>query len=88
MPTIVVGNRLSMLFDHSTLLDSIDGAKHKLGKDYMKVRDKVSSFIEPASYYPINQSYDWFKNVVTSSAPSYYTLHRPRWKSIVAYCHD
>jgi len=50
MPSLVIGKRLASLFDRNTLLQCIDGAKSKLGKDYYRVRNLVESYEEPVIY--------------------------------------
>jgi transcriptional regulator with XRE-family HTH domain len=47
MPTIAMGQKLTLLFDKKSLLECIDKAQRKLGKSYLKIRATVEAFNEP-----------------------------------------
>lgn len=49
MPTIAMGQKLTLLFDKKTLLECIDKSRPKLGKNYLKVRKTVEVYVEPTS---------------------------------------
>lgn len=47
MPTVIVGQKLSTLFNKESLLQSIDSACLRLGKDYDKTKSKIEAYTEP-----------------------------------------
>jgi transcriptional regulator with XRE-family HTH domain len=83
MPTIVVGQKLSSLFDKATLLKSIESSMSKLGKDYGKVKEKVESYTEPYSLSIEREYYSDFDEIHPLIFPSLaLSIRRPQW----AYC--
>lgn len=83
MPTIVVGQKLSSLFEKESLIASIDSSRIKLGKDYGKVKEKVRSYSEPYSLSITDEYYDEFDEIQPLIFPSLVlSIRRPQW----AYC--
>lgn len=80
MPTIVVGQKLSSLFDKSLLLKSIDSSREKLGKNYGRVREKVESYAEPFTLSIENEYYNDFDEIHPLVFPSLaLSIRRPQW---------
>lgn len=80
MPTIVIGQKLSTLFEKDSLLKSIDKARVKLGKDFEKTREKVESYTEPQSFKLAKVYYPQFDELVPLIYPSVaYPIRKPRW---------
>lgn len=83
MPTIVVGQKLSTLFEKSSLLKSIDSSREKLGKDYGRVREKVESYVEPFALSIKNEYYSDFAEIQPLRFSSMaLSIRRSQW----AYC--
>jgi len=70
MPTLVIGLRLASLFDRTSLLKSIENAREKLGKDYIRVKDLVESYSEPVSYSIERVYYIDFEEIMPLVFPS------------------
>jgi len=49
MPSLNIGKKLASFNDRKTLLNNIESAKEKLGKDYARVKEKVDSYSDPIS---------------------------------------
>ena len=80
MPTVIVGQKLSTLFERESLLKSIDGARIKLGKDFERVKQKVESYVEPKSFNLAKVYYPQFNEIVPLMYPSIaYRIRKPRW---------
>lgn len=80
MPSIVIGQRLSSLFDKNNLLKAIDSASHKLGKDYLKVKRKVEGFAEPQVFNLRRDYYPQFDEALPLTYPSIsYKCRKARW---------
>ena len=80
MPTVIVGQKLSTLFERESLLKSIDGARIKLGKDFERVKQKVESYVEPKSFNLAKVYYYQFNEIVPLTYPSIaYRIRKPRW---------
>lgn len=80
MPTIIVGQKLSTLFEKESLLKSIDGARVKLGKDFERVREKVESYAEPRSFNLAKVYYSQFDEIIPLIYPSIaYSIRKSRW---------
>lgn len=86
MPTLVIGMRLASLFDRSTLLQSIDHAKGRLGKDFMRVKNRVESYEDPVSYSLERVYYIDFEEIVPLAFPSVaITMKHSRWAACSIY---
>lgn len=80
MPTPVIGKTLASLFDKDILLQHIDSASTKLGKDYLKVKNKVNSYIEPRVFSLKKDFYHQFSETVRlSSRSTTYSYKKARW---------
>ena len=80
MPTIIVGQKLSTLFEKESLIKSIDGARAKLGKDFEKTREKVESYAEPKSFKLAKVYYPQFDEIIQLTYPSIaYPIRKSRW---------
>ena len=80
MPTVVVGHRLSDLFNHDLMLDSINKASNKLGKSYYKVIERAKSFSECRSFRIDNFIYSQYEEAMPLQYPSIaYLARKPRW---------
>lgn len=67
MPTISMGQKLALLFDKKTLLECIDKAQPKLGKNYSKVREAVETYVEQTSIPLAKKTYkDFFETLQTT----------------------
>lgn len=67
MPTIAMGQKLALLFDKRTLLECIDKAEPKLGKNYSKVREAVETYVEQTSIPLAKKTYkDFFETLQTT----------------------
>lgn len=80
MPTVVIGQRLSSLFDKTSLLKSIESSRARLGKSYGQVKEKVDSYEEPFAL-PIKVEY---YNDFNESRPLMFpslsiSIRRPNW---------
>ena len=83
MPSLVIGKRLASLFDKSSLLQMIDSAKGKLGKEYTRVREKVEAFMEPVSYAIEKIKYSDFEQRAPLVSTAVATpLKRARWTTL------
>ena len=83
MPTIVVGQKLASLFDKTSLLQSIENSKYKLGKDYGKVKKKIESYSEPYSLSIDREYYNEFNEIHPLIFPSIsISIKKPQW----TYC--
>lgn len=80
MPTPVIGKTLASLFDKNSLLKQINSASVKLGKDYLKVRNKVDSYIEPR-VFSLKKSfyYQYSETVCLSAQSTSYSYKKARW---------
>lgn len=84
MPTPVIGKTLKLLFDKNSLLAQIDSTRDKLGKDYLKVRDKVDSYVEPKIFSLKKNFYFQYNETVRLSVQSTsYSCKKARWTT---YC--
>lgn len=85
MPTVAIGTLLASLFDKSSLLNHIDNAKGKLGKDYARVKEAVSEYKEPVSYPLKKTNYCDFDEIISLSSPSIVTIpiKRSRWATCI-----
>lgn len=83
MPTIAIGQKLALLFDKSTLLECIDKAQPKLGKNYSKVREAVEAHVEPITISLAKKSYkDFFETLQTTLFPKEIsTGKKARWST-------
>lgn len=80
MPTFIIGQKLSTLFEKESLLKSIEGARVKLGKDFEKTREKVESYAEPKSFKLAKVYYPQFDEIIPLEYPSIaYPIRKPRW---------
>lgn len=80
MPTPVIGRTLASLFDKNSLLGQIDNASSKLGKDYLKIRDKVDSYVEPRTFTLKKNYYFQFSETIPPSAKlTSYPCKKARW---------
>ncbi len=80
MPTVVVGEKLSSLFNKVSLLSYIDKASAKLGKDYEKVRSKVENSVEMKTFSLAKQYYCDYNVVVSiTNKPVAMAIKKPRW---------
>ncbi len=84
MPTVVVGQKLTSLFDKTSLLKSIESSQDRLGKDYGKVKDRVESYSEPFCLSIDAEYYGDFDEIHPLVFPSMAlpTRKRSQW----AYC--
>ena len=83
MPTIVIGQKLATLFDPNHLLDYIDIAQQKLGKQYMKVRESVEKHASH-KYLPLAKIY--YRDFFETTESSRYIINikicnKARWNS-------
>lgn len=80
MPTPVIGKTLKLLFDKNSLLAQIDSASAKLGKDYLKVRSKVDSYVEPRIFSLKKNFYFQYKETIhLSDQLTSYSCKKARW---------
>jgi len=80
MPTLIVGQRLAGLFVKDNLLESIDMASQRLGKDYIKVRSKVDAYVEPQVFDLRRDFYPQFVEFVNCKNLSIvYPCKKARW---------
>ena len=81
MPTIAMGQKLTLLFDKKSLLERIDKAQPKLGKSYLKIRATVEAFNEPQIVPMAKVFYRDFTEVVHSLICSKVEAidRKPRW---------
>ena len=80
MPTLSTGNTLSSLFDRDVLLQLIDRARSRLGKDYSRTRAKVAEYIEPQIFI-LNKEYysQFYETMGASGASTNYRIRKARW---------
>ena len=83
MPTIAIGQKLALLFDKNTLLECIDKAQPKLGKNYSKVREAVEAYVEPITISLAKKSYkDFFETLqITLFPKEINTGKKARWST-------
>lgn len=82
MPTLVIGMRLASLFDKAFLLKSIDEARLKLGKNYLRAKGKVESYEEPVSYSLEKVYYTDFEETIPVAFPSIaMSMKNARWST-------
>lgn len=83
MPTIAMGQKLALLFDKKTLLECIDKARPKLGRDYTKVREAAEALAEPQSIPLAKIFYNDFTEILQLLFYSKEeTINRkPRWST-------
>lgn len=80
MPTPVIGKTLASLFNKDSLLKQINIASTKLGKNYLKVKNKVDSYIEPRVFRLKKDFYPQFsETVLLSSQSTTYSCKKARW---------
>ena len=81
MPTIAMGQKLTLLFDKKSLLECIDKAQRKLGKSYLKIRATVEAFNEPQIVPMAKVFYRDFTEIVQSLICSKVEAidRKPRW---------
>jgi transcriptional regulator with XRE-family HTH domain len=81
MPTIAMGQKLTLLFDKKSLLECIDKAQPKLGKSYLKIRATVEAFNEPQIVPMAKVFYRDFTEIVQSLICSKVEAidRKPRW---------
>ena len=81
MPTIAMGQKLTLLFDKKSLLECIDKARPKLGKSYLKIRATVEAFNEPQIVPMAKVFYRDFTEIVQSLICSKVEAidRKPRW---------
>ena len=80
MPTIIIGQKLSTLFEKESLLKSVDGARVKLGKDFERVRKKIESYTEPKSFNLAKVYYHQYEEIIPLKYPSTaYPIRKSRW---------
>lgn len=84
MPTVAMGRRLASLFDKQSLLDCIDKAQLKLGKNYLSIRGKVLSHNEPSVIPLAKHSYKDYTEIIRDSmAPKEISIRqKSRWSTI------
>ncbi|MBO4427580.1 MAG: hypothetical protein J5771_03755 [Bacteroidales bacterium] len=84
VPTLVVGMRLGYLFFKAYMLKSIETAKHRLGKDYLRVKEAVEAYEEPVSYPFEKVYYNDYVEVVSFKLPfASFAMKNPRWATSV-----
>lgn len=81
MPTIAMGQKLTLLFDKISLLECIDKAQPKLGKSYLKIRATVEALNEPQIVPMAKVFYRDFTEIVQSLICSKVEAidRKPRW---------
>ena len=80
MPTVIVGQKLSTLFEKESLLKSIDGARVRLGKNYERIREKVQSYAEPRSFKLAKVFYPQFDELIPLTSPAIaFPIRKSRW---------
>ena len=81
MPTIAMGQKLTLLFDKKSLPECIDKAQPKLGKSYLKIRATVEAFNEPQIVPMAKVFYRDFTEIVQSLICSKVEAidRKPRW---------
>lgn len=80
MPTVIVGQKLSTLFEKESLLRSVDRARGRLGKNYERIREKVESYAEPSTFNLAKVYYPQFDETIPLNYTSItYPIKKPRW---------
>lgn len=83
MPSAAIGQMLSVIMNHKNFLEAVKQAHVKLGADYQKVLDKVSSYNEPKRYIINTSQYsgisDFCPLIFKSLA---YPMRKPRWATL------
>jgi putative zinc finger/helix-turn-helix YgiT family protein len=78
MPTPLVGQKLSSLFDKETLLDNVRNAN--LGKGYFRVEEKIESYPGPKTFPLAKIFYGDFKEIISLKSSSIaLSIKKPRW---------
>lgn len=83
MPTVAMGQKLTLLFDKNSLLDCIEKAQPKLGKHYTKIRKTVELYNEPTTMQLAKVFYnDFIESLQTILHPEEIIMNKKaRWNT-------
>lgn len=83
MPTASIGQMLSAIMNHGSFLQAVKRAHSKLGNDYQKILDKVSSYNEPKKYIINAPCYSGIKDFCPREFKSLaYPIKKSRWATV------